>query len=269
MNPPSADEMRNPTSKRCKIIVGMFPNPPKAERNPTNKLKANLEIPQKQKICNSLGSCPLFKGLKKNELEEICFLADIVTIKKGQILFTEGDIANAFYVVCSGRMRVYKLSSSGREQTLMTIEAGASMAEAALFADGRYPAYSTAQDDSELIRIDRQGFIQLIEKRPQIGLNMIALLSERLRGFARKIEQLSLMGVVPRLAEYITKNSRGKTEFALDISKGDLASLLGTVPETLSRAFAKLKSDGYIHETGNAIHINNPAGLSEIAESHE
>lgn len=228
-----------------------------------------MEIPQKQKICSGLESCPLFNGLKKSELEEICLLSDILSIKKGQILFTEGDTAFAFYVICSGRMRVYKLSSSGREQTLKTLGAGASMAEAALFADGKYPAYSIAQDDSELIRIDRIGFIQLIEKKPQIGLNMIALLSERLRNFTKKIEQLSLMGVVPRLAEYITHSSQGKSEFALDISKGDLASLLGTVPETLSRAFAKLKSGGFIQETGSAIQINNPVGLSEIAENYE
>ena len=228
-----------------------------------------MDISQKQKIITSLESCPLFKGLNKKELEEIASLSDMISIEKRRIIFSEGDNADAFFVVSSGHVRVYKLSSSGREQTLIAIGPGTSMAEAALFADGRYPAYSAAQEDSELIRINKNGFVELIKTKPQIALNMIALLSERLRAFTRKIEQLSLMGVVPRLAEYIVRNAHGKTEFSLEISKGDLASLLGTVPETLSRAFAKLKSGGYIHETGNAIHINNPVGLSEIAESHE
>lgn len=172
-------------------------------------------------------------------------------------------------MVFQGRMRVYKLSTSGREQTLITPGPGTSMAEAALFADGKYPAYSMAREDSELIRIDRSRFLKLIETRPQIALNMIALLSERLRNFARKIEQLSLMGVVPRLAEYIARESRGEVEFSLDISRADLASILGTVPETLSRAFAKLKSGGYISEIGNPIEINNYDGLLEIAEGYE
>jgi CRP-like cAMP-binding protein len=109
------------------------------------------------------------------------------------------------------------------------------MAEAALFADGKYPAYSAAREDSELVSIDRNRFLKLIETKPQIALNMIALLSEHLKNFARKIEQLSLMGVVSRLAEYIARESSGKSEFTLDISKADLASILGTVPETLSR----------------------------------
>lgn len=202
-------------------------------------------------------------------MEKIASFSELVVLDKGRILFCEGDPASAFYVVVSGKMRIYKMSSSGREQTLITAGPGVSMAEAALFDDGKYPAYSMAQEESELIKIDRKGFFELIADKPQIALNMIALLSERLRRFTRKIEQLSLMGVVPRLAEYIARNAGGNIEFALDISKGDLASLLGTVPETLSRAFAKLKSGGYIHETGNAIHINNPAGLSELADSHE
>jgi CRP/FNR family transcriptional regulator len=222
-----------------------------------------------RQIIDGLRACSLFSGLNKSDIEDIADLLEIVHIRKGQLLFSEGETARAFYVVFRGRMRIYKLSSSGREQTLLTPGPGTSMAEAALFADGKYPAYSAAQEDSELISIDRNRFLELIETRPQIALNMIALLSERLRNFAKKIEQLSLMGVVPRLAEYIVRESKGKVEFPLDISKGDLASILGTVPETLSRAFAKLKAGGYISEIGNAIRINNYEGLIEIAEGYE
>ena len=77
------------------------------------------------------------------------------------------------------------------------------------------------------------------------------------------------MGVVPRLAEYLTRNLDGTSEARLEISKGDLASLIGTVPETLSRAFGKLKAGGYISESGSIININDPEGLREIAESYE
>ncbi len=220
-------------------------------------------------ITDGLETCSLFSGLASSDLEDIAGLSEIVHIRKGQLLFSEGELAGAFYVVFRGRMRIYKLSASGREQTLITPGPGISLAEAALFADGKYPAYSVAQEDSELISIDRSRFLELVKTRPQIALNMIALLSERLRNFAKKIEQLSLMGVVPRLAEYIAHESQGKVEFSLDISKGDLASILGTVPETLSRAFAKLKSGGYISEIGNTIRISNYEGLLELATRQE
>ena len=222
-----------------------------------------------QKAFNIYQVCPLFIGLKKNELEEIAHVSEMISLDKGQVLFSEGDLARSFFVVVKGRVRVYKLASSGREQTIVTPAPGTSFGEAALFAGQHYPAYCEALENSEIAAIDKTRFLKLIEERPQIALNMIAIMSERLRIFIKKIEQLSLMGVVPRLAEYIAQKSQGKNELNLDISKGDLASLLGTVPETLSRAFAKLKSAGLIEETGARILIKDSRALAEIATSYE
>jgi CRP/FNR family transcriptional regulator, dissimilatory nitrate respiration regulator len=220
-------------------------------------------------ILKALKACHLFNGLKKAELENIAELCDLRTLDKGQILFSEGEHAQSFFILIKGRMRVYKLAASGREQILVTPEPVTTFAEAALFADQRYPAYCSASEDSEIFVIDKTRFLRLIESRPQIALNMIALMAERLRGFSHKIEQLSLMGVVPRLAEYLDAQSDGKTEFSLEISKSDLASYLGTVPETLSRAFAKLKSNEIIEEIGTRIHIKDILALKEIASSFD
>jgi CRP/FNR family transcriptional regulator, dissimilatory nitrate respiration regulator len=220
--------------------------------------------------CNSaLAACSLFKGLKTAEIESLAELCEIRHVEKGQQIFSEGNLAQAFYVLASGRVRIFKLAASGREQTLITPEPPMSFAEAALFADQRYPAYCAALEDSDIVVINKASFIKFIESRPQIALNMIALMAERLRGFARKIEQLSLMGVVPRLAEYLIQQSDGKNEFAFDISKSDLASLLGTVPETLSRALGKLKSGGIISEIGPRVIIMDREALQEIATSGE
>ena len=228
-----------------------------------------MNAKDKEKISGALKTCPLFSGLQKKELEEVIRIAELRCIPNGQLLFSEGDPADYFYITASGRVRIYKLSSSGREQTLLTPGFGASIGEAALFADGAYPAYAEIQSDAELVAIEKNRFMELLKSRPQLSVNMIALLSQRLKGFAHKIEQLSLMGVVPRLAEYILQNCGSKSELKLEISKGDLASLLGTVPETLSRAFAKLKGGGYISESGNVINIDDPEGIREIAESYE
>jgi CRP-like cAMP-binding protein len=228
-----------------------------------------MNTEDRDKISNAIAACPLFSGLHKNELKEIIRIAEMRSIQSKQLLFSEGDPAKYFYITVSGNVRIYKLASTGREQTLMTPKPGTSIAEAAIFVEGTYPAYAEAQSDGQLVAIEKERFLQLLKSRPQLAINMIGLLSERLKGFARKIEQLSLMGVVPRLAEYIAQNSDGKTKFKLEISKGDLASLLGTVPETLSRAFGKLKAGGYISESGSAIDITDPEGLREIAESYE
>jgi CRP/FNR family transcriptional regulator, dissimilatory nitrate respiration regulator len=220
-------------------------------------------------ISRALAACSLFKGLKGAEIESLAELCEIRHVEKGKQIFSEGDLAQAFYVLASGRVRIFKLAASGREQTLITPEPPMSFAEAALFADQRYPAYCTALEDSDIVVINKASFLKFIESRPQIALNMIALMAERLRGFARKIEQLSLMGVVPRLAEYLVQQSDGRNEFAFDISKSDLASLLGTVPETLSRALGKLKSGGIISEIGAKVIVMDRQALQEIAASSE
>lgn len=228
-----------------------------------------MSLSDSDRISAAIKDCSLFAGLKKNELDEIIRIAELRQVRGGNLLFSEGDPANALYIVISGKMRIYKLSSSGREQTLMTPKPGTSIAEAALFSGGKYPAYAEAQSDLKLVSLEKHQFLSLIEAKPKMAINMIALLSQRLKNFAHKIEQLSLMGVVPRLAEYIIQNSGNELQFILDISKGDLASFLGTVPETLSRAFGKLKAGGYITEAGNVIRINDRASLAEIAESYD
>jgi CRP/FNR family transcriptional regulator len=223
----------------------------------------------RQSITDVLQVCPLFAGLKKAEIEEIAGLADLRRLERGQLLFSQGDQAQAFFVLARGRMRVYKLAASGREQTLVTPMPGTSFAEAALFADKRYPAYCSALDDSEIVAIDKARFLKFVEGHPQVALNMIAQMAERLRMFAGKIEQLSLMGVVPRLAEYLLERADDKCDIALDLPKSELASLLGTVPETLSRALAKLKANGLIKEIESKIHINDRHLLEEVAASPE
>jgi CRP/FNR family transcriptional regulator len=227
------------------------------------------ECSKNDKFYNAIKSCILFSGLNDNEVLDICDISQTTYIKSGQTLFSEGDTALAFYIVVSGQIRIFKLSPNGREQTLLTAGTGSSIAEAALFVDETYPAYAEAKSDAELARIDKQKFLDLLISKPQLAINMIGLLSKRLKSFARKIEQLSLMGVVPRLAEYIVQSSGDNPDLKLDITKGDLASLLGTVPETLSRAFTKLKAGGYISESGNVVHIQSLDGLKEIASSHE
>jgi CRP/FNR family transcriptional regulator len=219
------------------------------------------------KIINTLKACILFSKLSEKEICEIADISTLTSIKAGQVLFNDEDPARAFYIVISGQMRIYKLSASGREQTLLTPGPGISIAEAAIFSGDKYPAYVSAVTDAELICIGKDNFLNLLKKRPQIAINLIGLLSERLKIFARKIEELSLMGVVPRLAAFLLDKSTDN-KVSLDISKGELASMIGTVPETLSRALAKLKAGGFITEKDNVVEINNPDGLSEIVTNY-
>ena len=110
--------------------------------------------------------------------------------------------------------------------------------------------------------------ITLIEKNPSIAMGMLAVLSKRLRTFTSLIDDLSLKEVPGRLASYLlylSEKENGTSDLELDITKGQLASLLGTIPETLSRILAKMSAQDIIESDGPRIRIIDRKGLEDLA----
>jgi len=118
--------------------------------------------------------------------------------KKGEILFEEGADAEGFYIVASGKVKVYKLSPDGRERILHVVQAGHSFAEAAIFDDGRYPAFAETLQPATLLFFPKQEFLDLLHLHSQLAINMIAGLSHFLRQFAVQIEDLTFRDVPAR-----------------------------------------------------------------------
>ncbi len=181
--------------------------------------------------------------------------------------FRKGEPAAGFYILLSGRLKIYKLSLEGKEQILHIIEPGEPFAEVALFSETKFPAYAEAIEKSEIMFLSRNAFRQLIGSDPSIAMNMLAILSQRLKYFTRLIEDLSLKEVPQRLAAYLIflAHREGSDHVALGISKGQLASLLGTIPETLSRIISKMTGRGLIEVKGRKVAILNPQDLELLA----
>jgi CRP/FNR family transcriptional regulator len=119
---------------------------------------------------------------------------------------------------------------------------------------------------TRVLFLPRRGFVEIVTQCPSIALNMLAMLSMRLRRFTSQIESLSLKEVPARLASYLlylAEEQGTDDRVELEISKGQLASLLGTIPETLSRIFAKMSEEGLIDVQGRTIHLLDRAGLEE------
>lgn len=219
-----------------------------------------------------LKSCPLFAGLNEEDLKKIRAVALLKRVRKKEVIFSEGEEARGFYVTLSGKVKIYKVSPDGKEQILHVISAPDSFAEASLFLEGIYPAFAEALSDSQLLFIPKKDFIHLIEENPKLSLNMIASLSHFLRRFASLIEELSLKEVSSRMAKYLidlsmkaAREGGSSDEFDLDLSKTQLASKLGTISETLSRTFAKMKAQKIIDVKKNRILILNRNALEELA----
>jgi len=219
-----------------------------------------------------LRRCPLFAGLREEDLKRVRTIASLRRVGKKEILFGDGEEARGFYVILSGKIKLYKISSEGKEQILHVVSAPDAFAEAALFLEGTYPAFAEALSDAQLLFFPKRDFVHLIEKNPQLSINIIVSLSHFLKKFASLIEELSLKEVSSRIAKYLidlslklSKEGKNPKEVELDLSKTQLASRLGTISETLSRTLAKMKARGIIDVRKNRILILDRESLEELA----
>jgi len=205
-----------------------------------------------------IASSVLFEGLPAQQVDELAGIAVEKMFQKGENIFFEGDKCVGFYMVGEGRVKIFKVSFSGKEHILHIFGQGEPFGEVPVFHGQPFPATAEALEKTKTIFFPRDKFVLLVEANPSIALNMLAVLSMRLRIFARQIENLSLKEVPARLAgylDYLSHEQGDSDEVELDISKGQLASLLGTIPETLSRIFAKMSDEGLIQVNGKKISL--------------
>jgi CRP/FNR family transcriptional regulator len=218
---------------------------------------------------NLISAIPLFDGLPADQLDAIRQIAVEKRYIKGQTIFSEGDNTTGFFVIVDGRVKIYKVSTEGKEQILHIFEAGQSFGEVTVFTGQQMPANAQALAKTHLLLIARNAFVELVTSNTSLALNLLAIMSKKLRQFAAQIENLSLKEIPARLASYLIYLSEEQgtaDEVALNVSKGQLASLLGTIPETLSRIFAKLSTQKLIRVEGPKIFLLDREGLENLAQ---
>ncbi len=217
---------------------------------------------------DKMANCHLCKGLNKQELDSLLSIISFKRLSKDEILFFEGDSASGFFVLLEGKIRIYKASPDGKEYTIHIIQQGQIFAEAAIFQGDKFPANCSALMDSDVAFFPKDAFIRLLSDSPQISLKIIAALSGFVRDFNRQVEELSLKEVPARIASYLLNRyyKSGKTEFELDVSKTELANRLGTISETLSRNFKKLRDNKAIDVDRQSISLLNIELLEQIAD---
>ncbi len=215
---------------------------------------------KKQMIADSI----LFSGRSEEELDKVAAIAVVKSFGRGEAIFFEGDEADGFYMVLDGRVKIFKMSLDGKEQILHIFGPGEPFGEVPVFHGQPFPANALALVKCSLLFFPRREFVALVTGNPSLALNMLAMLALRLRRFANQIESLALKEVPGRLSSYLVylaEEQGSRTRVNLDIPKGQLASLLGTIPETLSRIFARMTEEGLIRVEGRTIYIDDFEGL--------
>jgi CRP/FNR family transcriptional regulator len=216
----------------------------------------------------ALARCPLFEGLGAGDLRTLAGVALLREYEDGESLFRREQAAEGFCVVASGQVKVCRFSADGREQLLHLFGDGEPVGEVPVFQGGRYPATAMAVGRLRALYLPRDRFLALGREQPELLLNMLAVLSTRLRHFVSLVDDLSLKEVSARLAKHLldlSARADGAQTVELDTTKAMLASRLGTIAATLSRTLAKVQDRGIIRVDGRRIALLDRERLQELA----
>ena len=189
----------------------------------------------------------VFRGLGPLVVERLIAPAVALDLAERDIVFRQDDPANAFFILVEGWVKLSRVTFAGEEAVIHVFATGDSFAEAVAFTGKPYPATAQAVSDARVVSIPAAHVTKCIRDTPDIALGMIAATQVHLHHLVEQVEQLKAQTGVQRLADFLVSlcpAGSGSFMLALPYDKGLIAGRLGLEPETLSRAFAKLRQVG-------------------------
>lgn len=214
-----------------------------------------------------LSRMPLFAGLAPGQIDVLRAGSRRIGLRKGEILFHQGDPVQGFFFVLRGQMQLSVAAADGAEKVVEVITTGESFGEAVVFDGLRYPVTATALVGTELLAVSSAAVLDLLDEDPSFARRLLANMARRLRRLIRDVEAYSLHSSIQRVVGFLLHESgdeRGagrERTVTLPMRKHVLASRLNIAPETLSRVLRDLSADGLISVDGPQITLHDVPGL--------
>lgn len=225
------------------------------------------------KIKSTLRDIPLFSELSIEQLRKISSFSKLKSFNKHDRIFNEDDFYLGFYILLKGSVKVFKISTQGKESVVHLVKPLTAFADIPLFEGGNYPVSAEALEESLTLFIPKEKFLDLIRVEPEISLRMLAGFAKRLKSLVNQLEDISSREVPNRLAKYLLKEIRNAGTEKLpepfvkfSVPKSTIAAYLGTITETLSRTFRKLQDEGVIRVSGKKIFVTDLKRLKELSK---
>ena len=198
----------------------------------------------------------LFAGLDERQLQQALANTRIKKGKSGEALFAQGDVADHFFWLRSGLIKLYRLSASGEEKIIEIVKPGQTFAEAIMFAGKphNYHVGATFIEDGEAWAFSNSDFKEILAESVETCFRLMTNMSQRLHKHINEIDRLTLQTAADRVINYLLQNRlENHDEVRLLTSKQTLAAHLSIKPETLSRTLGKLAKEGLIRTEGHRI----------------
>jgi CRP-like cAMP-binding protein len=195
----------------------------------------------------AVGRIPVFQELPKGAVTKLLGDALVRAVPRSTLLFNQGDVADRFYVVLAGKVKLFTATPQGGEGVVNVISAGGSFGEAAMFASRCFPVNAEAVENSHLVVIRAGSFLRELERNRKLAVRILSAMARRQNYLLRQIGELKLKSPVQRLGSFIlalTDVTTGSAHVRLPSDKGLIAGEIGITPESLSRALAVLRGLG-------------------------
>jgi CRP/FNR family transcriptional regulator len=216
---------------------------------------------------------PIFEELAPADLAAISNVTLERRYKKNMIIFMEGEPGEGFHYVKSGKVKIVKIAQDGREHIINILGTGEVFAEVLLFNHGPYPATSVALEDSVIGIIKNSDLENVVAENARIGLHIIRVMSKKLLHAQMKIKTLALSDTFSRTAQILIRLSQqygrpvaGGIQIDVDMTRQDLANLVGTTRETVSRVLSSMKKDKVLEFSDQQIIILDVKRLDRYKE---
>lgn len=210
-----------------------------------------------------LSLIPYFQGLSPQEMEAIKPFFFEKHFNRGEMVILEGEPCQAVYFVASGSVKVTRNSPDGRELVLRIMRKGETFNEVPVFDGGPNPATVVALETTSLYGIPAEKMADIIRLHPQVAMNILRIFGHRLRQMVTLAEDLSFRHVMGRLAKVLLENVVGREE-GPRLTQQDMASLVGTAREMVSRSLRTMEEMGAVKVEGRSVHIVDPDMLREL-----
>jgi CRP/FNR family transcriptional regulator len=230
---------------------------------------------KKEEQVELLSRVDIFESLPKEEIREI--LDDLLqrnaetNLSAGEVFYTPQEPDGKLFILKQGRVRIYKMEGP-RVFTLEVVDAGTVFGEVAFTAHRLRDAYAEATEPSILLAMERADVERLIQQKPQVGLRMISLLSERLHYYETRMEDITLKGVPGRLASLILflvekegVRVPGEIRIPTNYTHEHLGTMIGANREAVTRAFGRLQDEGTLQIRRRLIYVEDVEALERAA----
>jgi len=207
---------------------------------------------------------PLFSELSDDDLREISNLAVRQVYKKDNMILIEEEIGSTMFIILEGRVKISRISDDGREVILSILSEGDFFGEMSILDGQNRSANVVTLEDSKIMVIRREDFLQMLHDYPQIAINLLKELAQRLRRSDAQIKSLSLQNATGKVASTLLriaddsgKIHLGQVEIPRLPPQQDLANMAGTSRETISRVLKALTKQGYLKKEGSRLIIKD------------